>query len=70
MKWKEKEIKDLADQQLIDASFDLNKMIKNYEDKLSKRTNRHKNFKFEINPAYTQLKEEINNELDKRKLLL
>ena len=70
MKWKDTEINKLTDQELIDASFDLNKIIKNYENKLAKKTDRHKNFKFEINPTYTKLKEEINNELDKRKIML
>lgn len=71
MKWKEKEIKDLTNQELIDASFELNKIQNNYKTKIShpKFEEKFKNQPIpEPNPAFIQLQTEINEELEKRNL--
>lgn len=69
MKWRDTEIKDMTDQQLIDAGFELADMEAKREAKLTKVKPRHENFKFEINPAFLQLQTEVNQEIDKRKLV-
>ena len=66
MRFKEKDIKDLSNTELIDASWDLHSMQLTYDHKLTKIKDRHKNFKFEINPAFIQLQHEIIAELKTR----
>jgi hypothetical protein len=69
MKWRDIEIKDMIDQQLIDAGFELADMQAKREAKLTKVKPRHANFKLEINPAFLQLQTEVNNEIDRRGLI-
>ena len=66
MKFKEKDIKDLSNSELIDASWDLHSMQLSYDHKLTKARDRHKNFEFKINPAFTQLQNEVITELKTR----
>ena len=69
MKWRDTEIKDMTDQQLIDAASEIADMEAKRETKLKKVQPRHANFEFKINPAFLQLQTEVNQEIDKRKLV-
>lgn len=69
MKWNDKEIKELTQSELIDASFSLNKMLQTNE--VKKQYPKYK-LKFagqkppEINPAFAALKSAVDKEIKDR----
>lgn len=72
MKWKDKEIQDLTNSELVDASFTL---MKTHEDMMKKRNTEKFKKKFagqpppETNPAFEQLRKEVSDEISKRNLV-
>lgn len=71
MKWKGTEINKLTNQELIDASFELNKIQSNYDNKISnpKFLKKFENQPIPTpNPAFIQLQEEVKTEIEKRSL--
>ena len=63
-----KEVLDMTDQELADASYDLQYLLATRENRLLDARERHKviNFKI-INPEFINLEKEINDEIALRK---
>lgn len=68
MMWGGKEIVELDDQMLIQADARLQQMKKLHDDKIGQRKARHENIELTTNPVYTQLANEVKQELTKRGL--
>jgi hypothetical protein len=74
MKYRDKEIGDMTDQELADNQYDLNWLLGNRENKLMNLPQRlltkdgKPKFDFNtVNPAFTQIQKEIETEIALRK---
>lgn len=67
-KWQNKEIKDLTDNELVKANDAVDRTEAAHTARIAERRERHKKIEFGRNPAFDQLKLEIETELTKRGL--
>lgn len=66
--YKNKEIGDMSDQELIDTQYDFQWLLGNRENRLLDVKKRHKGFDFQtINPAFVKIQKEVETELALRK---
>lgn len=68
-KWHNQEIKDLSNDDLTYAAASMDDMTFNRNAQLSKQQERHSRFNLDIvNPKFLEMKNEIETELENRKL--
>lgn len=68
MKWGNKNIVNLTDNELVKANDGIQKTQDVHTARIAERRERHKKIEFGRNPAFDQLKLEIETELTKRGL--